>query len=164
MMEKSKDVTKRVESHVLRTRSPQETMDAAGDILTNAWPKRGRGALVLALLGPLGSGKTQFAKGAASFLGVERTIASPTFILMKRYELPRSNPLPSARALYHIDCYRVRTAKEVSLLGWDVLSADTHNIVLVEWAENIVELLPATTTRVSFVGYNEDERELSISP
>lgn len=164
MKEKSKDIHTHTHPHTRRTRGPQETMQAAGELLKDLWPHRGNGALVLALSGPLGSGKTQFAKGAAHFLGIARMVASPTFILMKRYDIPRTGPLTEARALYHFDYYRVHEAKEVTALGWDKIVADKHNIVLVEWPEKIEHLLPPTTVHIAFVSCNEDERELTVYP
>jgi tRNA threonylcarbamoyladenosine biosynthesis protein TsaE len=62
-----------------------------------------KGAQVLALVGELGSGKTTFAQGLAKGLGIKEKILSPTFILLKEFNIRH----PFFRTFYHIDCYRL---------------------------------------------------------
>ncbi|MGH7141187.1 MAG: tRNA (adenosine(37)-N6)-threonylcarbamoyltransferase complex ATPase subunit type 1 TsaE [Minisyncoccia bacterium] len=66
----------------------------AEGVLKKIQPKTS-GALLLFLLGQLGSGKTTFMQAFASALGVEDTVQSPTFVLMKKYELPKNSKGPS---------------------------------------------------------------------
>ena len=88
---------------------------------------------IVALYGPLGSGKTCFVRGLARGLHLSQPVKSPSFSLINEY----SGETP----LYHIDFYRLENAAEISDLGWtDYLSAG--GIVAIEWAERVRNLLP----------------------
>jgi len=93
-----------------------------------------KGAFVVALQGELGAGKTTFAQGFAQGLNIEEKILSPTFVIMKRFEILK-------RSFYHIDCYRVN-AKEIKELGFEEIVSNSNNIILIEWAERIKKILP----------------------
>ena len=69
---------------------------------------KNKGALILALSGDLGSGKTTFAQYFLRALGVKGKITSPTFVIFKRYPLPSK----SYAAAYHMDCYRISKPKD----------------------------------------------------
>lgn len=106
---------------------------------TQAWASRLasglRTPLVVALIGNLGAGKTQVAKGIAAGLGLSTPVTSPTFTLINEYGLPGGGKL------YHVDCYRLDDAEvEAAMLGLDELF--DQGIVLIEWADRILSLLP----------------------
>ena len=82
--------------------------------------------MVIGLSGNLGSGKTTFAKAFASALGIQ-TLKSPTFIVSQRYTLKN-------KFLYHLDLYRLKTAKDLQAIGVDEILSE-KNIVLIEWVE-----------------------------
>lgn len=106
-----------------------------------------KGARVLALAGELGSGKTTFTQGFAKGLGVTEKILSPTFILIRSYKLQTKN----YKLFYHIDCYRLDDpAQELLHLGFRKIIADPRNIVVVEWADRIKNILPRDTLWASF--------------
>src|SRR3989337_2657138 len=65
---------------------------------------------VIALHGDLGSGKTTFVQGFAKGLGIEKNIISPTFIIMRTYNVGIKN-------FYHVDLYRIESEKDVEGLG-----------------------------------------------
>ncbi len=91
-----------------------------------------RGGVTVALVGPLGAGKTTFAQGVCRGLGVRDAVTSPTFVLEERY----SGRLP----VIHADLYRLEYESEVEELGlYDRLGGST--VVLVEWADRAPELL-----------------------
>jgi len=69
-------------------------------------PKK-KGAFVVALKGELGAGKTSFVQGFAKGLGIKKNVLSPTFLIVKPYDLLKG------RMFYHIDCYRLKNAKEL---------------------------------------------------
>lgn len=95
---------------------------------------------VISLEGPLGAGKTQFAKGFAAARGHAGEVSSPTFTLVHEY---------AAGAVVHFDWYRLDDAEEVLGLGWeDYLSGG--GALLVEWGDRFPELLPAGAWRVRF--------------
>ena len=123
---------------VFETYSPEET-SALGE-------RMGRCALpgtVITLTGDLGTGKTVFTQGFARGLGIEDTVNSPTFTVLQIYEEGR---LP----LYHFDVYRIEEPEEMEEIGYEeYFYAD--GVCLIEWAELIEELLPATCIRVTIV-------------
>ncbi|MBI2033924.1 MAG: tRNA (adenosine(37)-N6)-threonylcarbamoyltransferase complex ATPase subunit type 1 TsaE [Candidatus Liptonbacteria bacterium] len=93
-------------------------------------------AIILGLQGALGSGKTVFAKGLFRALGVRARILSPTFLLIKSYELKKKN----FKQAYHFDCYRIKNEKELRLLGAKEILAAKENLVLIEWADRLKSL------------------------
>lgn len=108
--------------------------------------KKRNDALVLALAGDLGTGKTAFAQGFLRAFGVRKKIASPTFVLMKRYPVRAGN----FRAAYHADCYRLKSARELSALGFKKILQDGSGVVLVEWAEKVKKIIPKDAVRLEF--------------
>lgn len=87
---------------------------------------------VIALSGPLGAGKTTFARALIARLGGESEVPSPTFALMQRYETPRLT-------LTHCDFYRLQPS-ELDELGLD--DALSEGVVLIEWPERAADWLP----------------------
>jgi tRNA threonylcarbamoyladenosine biosynthesis protein TsaE len=87
---------------------------------------------VVALTGELGAGKTCFVQGAASGLGVEAPVTSPTFVLVRSYQ----GRLP----MVHCDVYRLDRLGDVLELGDEVLAPDV--VTFVEWGDAIATLLP----------------------
>lgn len=132
------------------THSPEETRALAADLVRGLGP-----GSVLALRGPLGSGKTCFAQGCGRGLGVEeRYITSPTFVLVREYR----GRLP----FYHVDLYRLSPGPEIALLGLEEY-IDGEGVTAIEWAEKLDGALPPRTIEISFAGTGETEREISIS-
>lgn len=116
-----------------RSPSPEATHRAAALLAAVV----GEGGLLVALVGPLGAGKTVFVKGLAEGLGVPAgAVASPTFVIASEY------PLPGGRRLAHVDLYRVRSAAELEAAGFlDLLGPGS--LVAVEWSDRLPEALPA---------------------
>ena len=98
----------------------------------------------MCLYGQLGSGKTTFCQGFAKGLGIGGRLLSPTFIIVRRYELPNNQNF-----LYHIDLYRVN-GKDLSNLGLEEIFADSSALVLVEWAEKLGALMQKRRIDVHF--------------
>jgi tRNA threonylcarbamoyl adenosine modification protein YjeE len=69
-------------------------------------------------------------------LGVKEEVTSPTFVLMKMYETEANKQSPWRR-LVHIDAYRLERPEEMEALNFERLVADPHNLILVEWPENV---------------------------
>ena len=84
----------------ITTRSERETIEIAQNFESEKFPN-----MIICLDGELGSGKTVFTKGIANALGIDETITSPTFTIIKEYE---SGEMP----LYHMDVYRLDGATE----------------------------------------------------
>ncbi len=119
----------------------------------------GTAATVVALAGDLGAGKTTFTKAAAKALGVEESVTSPTFVLMKRYDLVDQK---FAR-LIHIDAYRMKDASELRALGWNNLIQDPQNLILIEWPERVESAIPNAAHRVSLTAIAPDSRQVRIT-
>lgn len=104
---------------------------------------------VVLLKGEMGAGKTMFAKGIAEGLGIADEITSPTYAYMNDY----------GGKLYHFDCYRLKNGAQAEALGLcDYFYAD--GVCVVEWAENIADVLPDGCKVVEIVKRGETEREI----
>jgi len=110
-------------------------------------------ALVYALAGELGTGKTTFTKAFAKALGVTGRVTSPSFLIMKHY------PLPRGKTFVHIDAYRLNGPEELSRLGFQNLLEDPDNIIVVEWADKVKDVVPKDARWLRFEhGERENER------
>jgi len=134
------------------TRSAQETKEFGRKTAANL-----KGGQILALSGDLGSGKTTFVQGFAEGLGFKGRIISPTFILMRKYDLPDGN-------FFHVDLYRFEdnVEKEVENIGLTDIWNNKDNIVVIEWAEKIKNLLPENTKWLIFEMVGENERKITV--
>lgn len=140
----------------IKTKSAKETGLLAKE-LAKGFTNRNK-LLVLALSGDLGVGKTTFVQSFARALGVRKRILSPTFLIIKRFPLSKSN----FQNLYHIDAYRVR-ASDLKKLGVKEVFKG-QNIVLIEWADKVKEILPKGTVWIKFKhGARENERQITVN-
>jgi tRNA threonylcarbamoyladenosine biosynthesis protein TsaE len=112
---------------------------------------------VVCLYGELGAGKTTFVSGFARGLGVNRRILSPTFVIVREYQVPKTDKI-----LFHIDLYRLEKSREIEDLGISELLGDSRNVVIVEWAEKLEGLLPERRIEVKFK-VEDDYRKIQIS-
>ncbi len=121
-------------------------------------------AFVIALHGNLGAGKTTFTKSIAKLLGITATITSPTFVIQKSFDVPADHveKFGFIKKLIHIDTYRIDLQDELVKLGWKQNVSDIGNLIVIEWPENIPDLLPAETVHVYFEFVNETTREIEI--
>ena len=135
----------------ITTHSAEETM-AFGRTLTEllAPPK-----LVL-LRGELGAGKTTLVKGIAAALeaAAEDDVTSPTFTLVHEYRGPRV-------VVYHIDLYRLDTARELETLGLDDLRSD-NSILLIEWGEKFPRFQNERDLEIGLERMNQSERRIQL--
>ncbi len=109
----------------------------------------------IALHGDLGAGKTQFVRGLLEGLGGDpRRVSSPTYVLLNVYDEAR---LP----LYHLDAYRITGSADFEAIGFPEL-LEQGGIVVVEWAERILELLPSSRTDVTITPMGEEIRQIEV--
>lgn len=118
-----------------------------------------RGGEVICLEGDLGAGKTTFTQGLLKGLKAKGPYTSPTFVIMKEYNLQTKNQ--KLKTVYHIDAYRVG-AQDILNLGWEEIIADPKNIVIVEWAERIKKILPKNSLKIKFEWVDENKRKISL--
>jgi tRNA threonylcarbamoyladenosine biosynthesis protein TsaE len=116
-------------------------MRALGRALGAALRTTGSGALVIGIEGELGAGKTTLVGGILAALGVTGAIRSPTYTLIEPYEA-------AGLQLYHIDLYRLNSAREVEALGIrDLL--DARAVLLIEWPSRGAGALPTEDLSVA---------------
>jgi tRNA threonylcarbamoyladenosine biosynthesis protein TsaE len=122
------------------------TLDLPNLEATEAFGRRLAGLLfpgaVVALVGPLGAGKTHLTRAVAEGLGIadSRVVNSPTFVLIQEYQ--------ARLAIYHFDAYRLRTEGEFADLGADEYF-EGSGVCVVEWADRVPGCLPAEHLRVT---------------
>ena len=105
---------------------------------------------VVLLDGDMGAGKTVFAKGVARGLSIEEEVTSPTYAYMNDYD----------GRLFHYDCYRIERVEQAERLGLADYF-DMGGICLIEWSQNIAELLPKRCKRVVIKKLDENRREIT---
>ena len=108
---------------------------------------------VIALIGGLGSGKTQFVKGLAAGLGASTAATSPTFTLVHEYSGAR---LP----IYHFDFFRVEDRKSAERLGLDDYFFG-DGVSVIEWADKFPDLIPKNARWISFETKSETQRSIT---
>ena len=138
-----------MKSRIYHTRSEEQTI-ALGESLASELPAQ---AVVL-LIGNLGAGKTTLAKGIVKGLkGAQPDeVSSPTFTLIHEY----------GSGVYHIDLYRLDTSAQVSRLGLEEIF-DRPAVVLVEWGERFLDLMPKERIEIRLRTTGEDSREIEVS-
>ena len=118
-------------------------------------------AVIISLEGDLGSGKTCFLQGFASGLGIKEKITSPTFVIMKKYKL--NDKKISFSYFYHIDCYRIKKPKELLCLGFKKIISEPQNIIAIEWADQIKNILPKKNINIKFIFIDKNKRKIKFS-
>ena len=104
---------------------------------------------IVLLEGDMGAGKTVFCKGIAKGLGIKEEVLSPTYAYMNDY----------SGKLYHFDCYRIKSGAQAERMGLtDYFLAG--GVCVIEWAENIAEVLPKGCKKVKIVKISSQNREI----
>ena len=129
---------------VFISRSREQTQAFATE-----YAKTLKGGDIVLLDGDMGAGKTVFAKGVAQGLGVQEEVTSPTYAYMNDYD----------GRLFHYDCYRIESVEQAERLGLADYF-DMGGVCLIEWSQNIAELLPRGCKRVTIKKISENEREI----
>lgn len=111
---------------------------------------------VICLIGDLGSGKTTLVQGLAVGWGTLDQVTSPTFVLVNLYRRPDGS------RFFHLDAYRLSGAREAEDLDLDLMIE--NGVLVVEWAERILDALPEEHLRVSLNIVGDEQRDLIFSP
>lgn len=142
-------------NNMMTTRSAEETRDfgkkLAGELLPGT---------LLCLSGDLGAGKTTLVQGLLEGLGAKRPYVSPTFVIMKQYDL-LSPSITGITRVYHADAYRVG-AKDFTEIGFAEWCVDKQGLVILEWPERITDILPEKKVAIVLTSISETERKIKI--
>ena len=131
-----------------KTESPEETIELASKI--GAVLRRGD---VIAYRGGLGAGKTTFTRGLAIGAGLEDEVTSPTFALINEYH--------GNLDIYHFDMYRIEGTDDLEATGFFDYPMD-ESVFVIEWSENISEILPENTIYIEIKRTGDESREIII--
>ncbi|MCW9054919.1 MAG: tRNA (adenosine(37)-N6)-threonylcarbamoyltransferase complex ATPase subunit type 1 TsaE [Candidatus Pacebacteria bacterium] len=118
-------------------------------------------AAVIALYGDLGAGKTTLTKAIAHTLGVEETVTSPTFVIEKIYRLDPKKTTQHFARLIHIDAYRLENSHELMELGWEDIVRDPENLIVIEWAGKVEDILPESAQKIDLKVVTEEVRTIA---
>ena len=116
-------------------------------------------AIIIGLLGDLGSGKTAFVQSVAKVLKIEKYITSPTFVIQKRYKINFSEV--SFKNLIHIDAYRLDCGSELLNLGWEEIISNPKNVIFIEWPEKVKDILDSDIKKIYFKFVDDKTRKIS---
>jgi len=142
----------------MRAKNLEETQKIAADFIQTLSASTDK-ATVVGLYGDLGAGKTSFTQGVAMALGITDHVVSPTFVIEKIYPLPHAHN--GFTHMIHIDAYRLDDPNELSSLGWNNITADPHNLILIEWPERVAEIMPPHI-QITFASFGEEGREIEM--
>lgn len=142
---------------IITTKSIAETQTFAKKWLSSLASKIDE-ATIVGLYGNLGSGKTTFTQAVARELGIKEVVTSPTFVILKIYD----TTYHIFKRLIHIDAYRLRNGRELQDLNFEELIENKNNFIIIEWPENVREILPDNHIRIhcQFVGENNRRFEV----
>jgi tRNA threonylcarbamoyladenosine biosynthesis protein TsaE len=117
----------------INSRSEQETKQLAGQLLLKHWDALAVGPIVIGLDGPLGAGKTVFAKGVAQFLGLTTPITSPTYTYIEEYDFIRHQ---TKGKFFHLDMWKVDSAAQFERLEFAPL-LQPRTVIVIEWWDQV---------------------------
>ena len=109
-----------------------------------------KGGEILALNGPLGSGKTTFTQALGRELKIKHKITSPTFALL--HSFPAKLKFGKKIMLHHLDLYRTKNFRECKALGLTEFWGQPQTVTVIEWADKIYKHLPKKTITIEFLG------------
>lgn len=143
-------------NNALLSRSEASTQNIAKELFQKYEKYLGKRPIIFALMGQMGTGKTQFTKGLGKVLGIKEEIVSPTFNLISEY--PK---------LTHIDAWRLEAKDNLTSLGLIKILEDKNMIVAIEWAEKVVNELKDIRDQALIVWvkieYGKKENQRTIS-
>lgn len=139
---------------ILTSSSPEETI-TFGKCIASILKKTN----IVALKGPLGSGKTCLVKGIALGLHIQEEVTSPTYSIVSEYEgtLTGGDPVP----VYHIDAYRLRGNDDFTAIGGEEIVFG-NGISLIEWSDRIPDFVPALAIQVEIEITGSEKRLIRV--
>ena len=140
------------------TTSPGQTKKLGEILAKEVLKTKQKGALIFGLEGDLGGGKTTFLQGFAKGLGIKEKILSPSFIVMRKFQIPN----PKFQNFYHIDCYRIEKPREILDLDFKEIISNPKNIVAIEWSDQVRKIIPKNSLIIKFELVNKNKRKISL--
>jgi tRNA threonylcarbamoyladenosine biosynthesis protein TsaE len=133
------------------THSEEETIALGRTLAASLAPPK-----LVVLRGELGAGKTTLIKGIAEGFRAasEEDVTSPTFTLVHEYRGPEA-------VVYHIDLYRVDTARELETLGIDDLISE-NSVLLIEWGEKFARFVRERDVEIALERLGENDRRIKV--
>lgn len=117
------------------------------------------GKHLVTLTGDLGAGKTTFTQRLAAYLDITETVVSPTFVVMKSYNIPSH---PDYDQLIHIDAYRFEDESEAGPLRLTELFQQPRTLICLEWPERISSVLPVNRIDVTIEIIESEIRKVTV--
>lgn len=159
----------------------RDTAKIAEEFLSKIKPAKNK-ATIVGLYGDLGAGKTTFTQAVGKILRINRKVNSPTFVIMKKYSLPKqkfsknfladkTKPVPAGENFYetsafeylfHLDAYRLKNEKELSALGWEEIIADPKHLIFIEWPEQVIKAIPKKHHKIEISHTREGHRKFKM--
>jgi L-threonylcarbamoyladenylate synthase len=129
------------------SRSEENTQNIGKELWQKYEKYAGQRAIIFALEGPMGAGKTQFTKGLARAMGIKEEVVSPTFNLEINYQIPSTNnqtnyksQTTNLKQFDHIDAWRMQNGQELEELGLKGKIGD-KSVMAIEWADRVAETI-----------------------
>lgn len=139
------------------TTSPQQTTALGARLGDFLLAGEGEELGVLCLWGELGSGKTTFTQGLVRSLGSTSRLLSPTFIIVRRYDLDTR-----IKTVYHVDLYRLEHERDLSAIGMTEFIDDPDALVIIEWPERMGSMLPKKRMDITFATHSDGAHQIHI--
>lgn len=130
--------------HIITIRNIEDLGRAAREFLKEIGSRK-----IIAFYAPMGAGKTTFTTAICKELGVDDPVCSPTFTILNEYLSSDGEPV------YHFDFYRIKDIREAVDIGFDDYLY-SGSLCIIEWPENVEELLPEETLEVH-ISVNPDQ-------
>lgn len=139
-----------------RSASEEQTIKVAQSIATACASNSGK---IFCLSGPMGAGKSVFARAFIRHLMNEPNleVPSPTFTLVQTYDAPNQQ-------IWHFDLYRLEDPDEIYEIGWEeAIDNTSNNILLIEWPEKLGVLAPSCYTEITIKPIDDVNRDITIT-
>lgn len=134
--------------------SPEDTDQIAIDLVKELTP-----GATICLMGDLASGKTTFTQSIGKQIGLNRVI-SPTYMIMKEYRVKNHQFIEN---LFHLDLYRLNSKEDIKSFDLDEIWGKRENLVIIEWPEKILDVLPKNHYLISFKQTGPTQREIKVT-
>lgn len=134
--------------------SPEDTNQIATDLVKELVP-----GATICLIGDLASGKTTFTQAVGGQLGLPRVI-SPTYMIMKEYKVSAHEFVQN---LFHLDLYRLTSKDDIKSFDLEEIWGKKENLVIIEWPEKILDILPSNHYLIYFKQTGPTQREIKIT-